>query len=371
MFEGLAHVDAKKGLIHGKPTTMAGFWGSHLGLIDLLIERDGSQWRVLDTTVETRPIATRNAAGQMEPNVESSCDVLNCIAKTHTETLSYTRRAVGKTITPLHSYFAQVADDPSVQVVANAQLWYVKNMLKDTCYEGLPMLSAAAPFRAGGRAGPEHFTDVKPGGLAIKNIADLYQYPNTFRAIRISGAQLKHWLERSAGMFLQVEAGAQDQPLLDPNFPSYHFDVIYGVTYKINVSQPSRFTAGGTLATPHASRIQDLAYNGKPIAEDMDFIVATNNYRASGGGGFIDPDETEIVFEAPVTNRDIVVRYIVEQGTIVPKSDNNWSFAPLKNTTVMFETGPKAIEHLDELDGLAIEHVGDGADGFLQFRIAL
>ncbi len=79
--------------------------------------------------------------------------MLASVQKEHHETLAYVRRAVGKTDAPLHSYFALVADDPSVQIVSIAQRWYVEQMLKGTDYEGLPLLSAAAPDNAGGRGG--------------------------------------------------------------------------------------------------------------------------------------------------------------------------------------------------------------------------
>ena len=130
---------------------------------------------------------------------------------------------MGKTAAPLHTYFALVADDPSVQIVSQAQLWYIAEMMKGTEYEGLPILSAAAPFKAGGRGGPEYYTDVPAGDVAIKNVADLYLYPNTVRAVRITGAQLKDWLERSAGMFNQITPGEADQVLLNPDFPSLQF----------------------------------------------------------------------------------------------------------------------------------------------------
>jgi 2',3'-cyclic-nucleotide 2'-phosphodiesterase/3'-nucleotidase len=370
-FDGLAAVDAKNGYIHGKPTVMGGFWGSHLGLIDLMIERSGTEWRVVTSAVETRPISLRGEDGSVTPLVKSVPKVLKSVADVHEETLEYIRRAVGKTATPLHSYFALVADDPSVQIVSNAQLWYLKDMFKGTEHDGLPMLSAAAPFKAGGRAGPEHYTDVAPGDVAIKNVADLYLYPNTIRAVRITGAQLKGWLERSAGMFLQVNVGEADQPLLNPEFPSYNFDVIDGVTYKIYVSQPSRFDSHGALINEHATRILDLAYEGTPVTDAMEFVVATNNYRAGGGGDFPGADGSTVIFEGPDTNRDIIVRYIVDQGTVDPKADNNWTFAPLADTTVVFETGPKAIAHLGELTSITVEAAGDGVNGFARYRISL
>jgi 2',3'-cyclic-nucleotide 2'-phosphodiesterase/3'-nucleotidase len=366
-----AAVDADKGLIHGKPAVMGGFWGSHLGLIDLLLERDGNAWRVVSSETEARPISKRNEDRSVSALVEDDPAVLEAVRQDHEDTLAYVRRGVGKTSAPLHSYFALVADDPSVQIVSIAQKWYIEQMLAGTEYAGLPILSAAAPFKAGGRGGPEYYTDVAAGDVAIKNVADLYLYPNTVRAVKVTGAELKDWLERSAGMFNQVAPGAQDAALLNPSFPSYNFDVIDGVTYRIDLSQPSKFGPKGELENPEANRIVDLAFDGAPVTDDMEFVIATNNYRASGGGDFPGAKGDTIIFEAPDTNRDVIVRYIVEQGTINPSADANWSFAPMEGTTVLFETGPKARDYIGDVKGVQIEDAGEGADGFAAFRIRL
>ena len=366
-----AAVDAETGLIHGNPATMGGFWGSHLGVIDLMLEREAGEWRVVNQSVETRPISKRNEDRSITALVASDETVLAATEDVHEQTLDYVRRAVGKTAAPLHSYFALVADDPSVQIVSQAQTWYIGEMMKGTPYEGLPILSAAAPFKAGGRGGPEYYTDVPAGDVAIKNVADLYLYPNTVRAVKVTGAEVKDWLERSAGMFNQVTPGSTDQPLLNPEFPSYNFDVIDGVTYQIDLSQPSKFGPKGEPLNPDASRIVNLMYNGQPVTEDMEFIIATNNYRASGGGAFPGAMGDTVIFEGPDTNRDVIVRFIVEQGTIQPSADANWTFAPLPGTEVLFETGPKASDYIDDLKSVDIEAAGDGADGFALYRLKL
>ncbi|MEO1399618.1 MAG: 5'-nucleotidase C-terminal domain-containing protein, partial [Pseudomonadota bacterium] len=170
-------------------------------------------------------------------------------------------------------------------------------------------------------------------------------YPNTVRAVKVTGAEVKDWLERSAGMFNMVEAGKADQVLLNPEFPSYNFDVIDGVTYEIDLSQPSKFAPKGELMNADANRIKNLMFNGAPVTDDMEFVIATNNYRASGGGSFPGADGSTIIFEAPDTNRDVIVRYIVEQGTIKPSADANWTFAPLPGTSVLFDTGPAAAQY--------------------------
>jgi len=370
-YEASDIIDPAAGKLNGKPAVMAGFWGSHLGVIDLMLTHSGGDWQVTTSESAVRPISKRNEDRSITALVEDQPDVLDSVQAEHDETLAYVRRAVGKTSAPLHSYFALVADDPSVQIVSIAQKWYINEMLAGTEYAALPVLSAAAPFKAGGRGGPEYYTDVAAGDVAIKNVADLYLYPNTVRAVKVTGAEVKDWLERSAGMFNQVAPGASDAPLLNDSFPSYNFDVIDGVDYQIDLSQPSKFSPKGELENADANRIVNLMFDGKPVTDDMEFVIATNNYRASGGGDFPGAKGDTIIFEAPDTNRDVIVRYIVEQGTINPSADANWTFKPMEGTSVIFETGPAAKAYVDDLKSVTIEEAGAGPDGFAQFRLQL
>ncbi|MEL7462184.1 MAG: 2',3'-cyclic-nucleotide 2'-phosphodiesterase, partial [Pseudomonadota bacterium] len=111
--------------------------------------------------------------------------------------------------------------------------------------------------------------------------------------------------------------------------------------------------------------------DGAPVTDDVDFILATNNYRATGGGDIPGAKGETIILEAPETKRDVIVRYIVEQGTIEPTADANWTFAPLPGTSVLFDTGPAAAQYVDDVKGVVIEPAGDGDDGFARFRIGL
>jgi 2',3'-cyclic-nucleotide 2'-phosphodiesterase/3'-nucleotidase len=295
--------------------------------------------------------------------------VLSAAQQAHDETLKYVREPVGTTAVPIHSYFALVSDDASVKIVADAQAWYVADQLKNTPYKDLPLLSAAAPFKAGGRSGPNYFTEIKPGPLAIKDMADIYIYPNTVRAVKVTGAQVREWLERSAGIYNQIDpAKAGEQDLINAKFPAFNFDVIAGVQYKIDPTQASRYDDNGKVVNPDAHRIKDLAYKGQPVKDDQVFIVATNNYRAGGGGNFPGADGTTIVFEAPDLTRDAIMRYIIERKEVSPKADGSWSLtAPSSNVTMTFLTGPNASAY--QPAGIKVEKMGDGPEGFVKYRI--
>ena len=118
-------------------------------------------------------------------------------------------------------------------------------------------------------------------------MADIYPYPNSVRVLKVDAATVQEWLERSASIFLRVDPSlTTEQPLLGPAFACYNFDVIDGVEYSIDVTQPARYDNSGALIAPDARRIRGLTYKGAPIDQQQTFLVVTNNYRASGGGGF-------------------------------------------------------------------------------------
>ena len=369
-FAGIDGVDAARGALNNVPAFMPGFWGSHLGVIDLYLTKGDKGWRVARSTIAVRPIYARNGDA-IVPNVEPDPRLLDVARGAHEATLAYVRSPVGEIVSPINSYFALVADDPSVQIVNAAQLWYVKQLAASVpALAGLPILSAAAPFKCGGRGGPDYYTDVAAGPVAIKNVADLYVYPNGLRVVKVSGATVGEWLERSVSLFLRIDPNSRDpQPLLDGAFAAYNFDVIDGVSYAVDVTQPARYDTDGALVHPESHRIRDLTFNGAPIDPKQEFLVVTNSYRAGGGGNFPGCDGTSVVFEAPDANRDVLVRYIVETGHVEPKSDGNWRFQPWPaNTIVTFLTSPAAASAPPPA-GVALSPLGPAPGGFAMYRI--
>jgi 2',3'-cyclic-nucleotide 2'-phosphodiesterase / 3'-nucleotidase len=367
-FDDIPGVDNKRGTLHGKPAVQPGFWGSHLGVIDLTLEKVGPLWKVAGFNVEARQIFERTPDRKIVSKADADTAILASVQAAHDQTLAYVREPIGATSAAIHSYFALVADDPSVQIVAEAQIGYVKTLLAGTPHAALPLLSAAAPFKSGGRGGPNFFTDVPAGPLAIKNVADIYLYPNTVQVVRITGAELKDWLERSAGIFNQIDpAKTEEQPLINPAFAVFNFDVIDGVSYEIDVTQPSKFDTEGKLVEASANRIRNLRLGNQPVTPAQEFVVATNNYRASGGGSF-PGTKTTIILEAPDLNRDVVVRYILEKKTINPTADGNWRLSPVPaNANVTFLTGVGGKDKMPST--LKADLVGDTPDGFVKYRL--
>ena len=365
-FANYPKVDLARGTINGVPAVMPGRWGDHLGVIDLVLDNSGGTWQVKDSKAEIRPIrdpATRKALVSADPLVAQA------IAAEHEGTLAYVRAQVAETRAPIISYFAQVADDPSVQVVSSAQLAYARKAFQGTEFEKLPLLSAAAPFKAGGRQGWSNYTDIPAGPIAVRHVADLYIYPNTLKAVRITGAQVREWLEMSAGQFHRINpSGPEAQNLINDGFPTYNFDTIDGVSYVIDVTQPARYDRTGKLVAPEAHRIADLRYQRQPIDDKAHFIVVTNNYRASGGGNFPGLDGKNIVMDAPEENREALVDYLRTVGRFDPSADDNWRIKPVPGVKLRFVSGAGGIAHLARYPGIRL--VKDNGDGSALFELA-
>ena len=364
-FAAYPQVDLARGSINGVAAVMPGRWGDHLGVVDLTLDNSGGAWRVVNSRAEIRPIFDR---ASRKPLVEADPKVAELIAAEHAGTLAYVRGKVAQTRTAITSYFAQVADDPSVQIVSLAQLAYARRALAGTEFEGLPLLSAAAPFKAGGRQGWTYYTDIPAGRLSIRHVADLYIYPNTIKAVRVTGATVREWLEMSAGAFNRIDAaGAAEQNLINDAFPTFNFDTLDGVSYQIDVTQAARYGVDGKLVAPASHRIVNLQYQGQPLDDAARFVVVTNNYRASGGGNFPGLDGKNIVMDAPDENREALVQYMRSATTLDPAADNNWRIQPVPGVKLRFLSGSGGLAHLARYPQITL--IKDNGDGSALFEL--
>jgi 2',3'-cyclic-nucleotide 2'-phosphodiesterase / 3'-nucleotidase len=145
--------------------------------------------------------------------------------------------------------------------------------------------------------------------------------------------------------------------------------VIDGVEYTIDVTQPARYDESGALIAPKARRIRDLTFKGAPIGPSQLFLVVTNNYRASGGGGFPGCDGTSVVIEAQETNRDVLLKYVGSKTEIAPKSNSAWRFAPWPGAVVATYLTSPAASDLPAPPGLKLTPMGLAPGGFLKLRV--
>lgn len=358
-YEKYAGVDGVNGKINGTPVTMAGKYGDHLGVIDLNLRYTDGKWSVVGSKAAIRKIDTKSKVAD---------ERITAIAKeSHEGTVKYVRQQVGTTSAPITSYFALVKDDPSVQIVNNAQIWYAKKELAGTPEANLPILSAAAPFKAGTRGDATAYTDIPAGPIAIKNVADLYLYDNVTAILKVTGAQLKEWLEMSAGQFNTIDPTSKEpQQLVNPNYRTYNFDVIDGVTYEFDVTQPNKYDREGKTVNPDASRVRNLKYQGKEVTADQEFIVVTNNYRANGKfPGVRDASLNQLL---GLENRQAIINYILEEKNINPSADGNWHFtSSIKDADVRFLTADKAKDLIGK-DGDIVYLEPSNQEGFGEFR---
>jgi 2',3'-cyclic-nucleotide 2'-phosphodiesterase/3'-nucleotidase len=332
----LPHVDKAKGTVFGVPTVMANLWGKNLGVVKFSLRHDGKGWQVeRDRTV----VESRSTEQGNKQYVAADPQVMELVRAEHEATIAYVKTPVGSTDFRMSTYFADVGDSSAIEVVNQAQTAYVRKYVAANLpqYANLPVLSMASAFKSGfGGAGD--YTDVAPGNLALNNAADLYLYPNALYAVKVDGAGLKAWLEKAAGRFNTIDpAKAEPQELLNPAFPSFNFDTVTSAAlgYEIDVTRAP------------GQRIRNLTLNGKPVADAQAFLVATNNYRASGGGNFPGLDGSKTVIASPDASRDVLIDYIRTAKQLTRAANGaqrSWRFAQVKTAgPVVFHSAPGKI----------------------------
>ena len=380
-----ARVDAVNGFVNGVPTVMAQSWGRRLGIIKMTYVYTAGKWVVqpAKTTVEARGFNYTDG----KTSVAADPAIATLVATEHSATIAYAKQPLGVTTDfEMSAYFALAGDVSAIELVNQAQLDYVKKYIAASTdptiasYQNIPVISCSAPFKAG-RNGPTDFTDVAPGaspaapiGLQVRNPGDLYLYSNNnLQAVKIKGADLQAWLETAAQQFGQINPALTTEQDLVPSYGTiYNYDVFYAennaLTYQIDVTKPA------------GSRIVNLTYLGKPVAATDDFIVATNDYRAGGGGNVPGIDGSKTIIKSPDANQTVVSNYLKALGSSTGKvtlaangSANSWSFVKVATAgPVILRSAPG---HLALAQSSGIKNVtAEGsidASGFSHYAIDL
>ncbi len=359
--------DVAAGRIHGVPAVMPGSWGSHLGVIDLTLEKRRGRWQVADSRSSLRAIRD---AQTRQPLAAPDRALEALLQPAHQATLDLIRQTVAEAPQPLHSYFDLVQPSAALALVARAQRQYAREALRGTRWQDLPLLSAAAPFRSGGRQGWRSYVDIAPGPMSVKHVSELYPYPNTMKVLQLSGAELREWLERSAAQFRRIEPGTDaPQALIDEAHPTFNYDVILGIDYEIDPSQPARYGADGRrVPGVDTKRITALRHQGEPVRDEQTFLLVTNSYRASGGGNFPAAGPARVVLDAPDENREALQR-LLQAGRAfdVEADEGRWALKLPAGSHVQFRSSPAARRLLT--DDARIRWLRDDPEGFALYEL--
>jgi 2',3'-cyclic-nucleotide 2'-phosphodiesterase/3'-nucleotidase len=214
----------------------------------------------------------------------------------HKAAVRYANTPIGTTPVEWRGDSARVTDTPLIDFVLEVERQASGAQLASTAAFSLDASLAAGP-------------------ITVARIAALYPYDNTLRAVRITGAQLREYLEQSARYFRPGPNGTAE---VDPAIPGFNYDIVAGVDYTIDVSRPI------------GERITTLAYQGKPVAPTDSFTMALNNYRQTGGGGFAMLATAPVVYDKQLEIRQLLIDEVKRRGTIRPADyfHLNWRIVP-------------------------------------------
>lgn len=261
-------------------------WAASVGVAELRLEYGGGEWRVASKRSLLIP-----TAGHAE-----EAAVTRTVAAGHEAARNYVAMVIGSTDTRWSADSGRVIDTPLADLILDVE--------RRTAHSDL---ASTAVFDVGAR--------IESGPVTVGEIARLYPYENTLSAVRITGAQLKSYLEYSARYYGTY--GTSEQPV-HTDVPGYNFDVVSGADYTIDLSRP----VGG--------RITSLSVRGKPVTDMDTFTLALNNYRRSGGGGYAMLKDAPEVYTGTAEIRDLLIAEVERRKHISPNDyfHRNWSIVP-------------------------------------------
>jgi 2',3'-cyclic-nucleotide 2'-phosphodiesterase/3'-nucleotidase len=288
IFMGHTHREVADTTINGVLVQQAKNWGTSLAVAELDLRFEGERWAI----ASKHGRILRPAPGSTSPRLEAA------LAQAHERTRAYVAERIGISTEEWTSSLARTRDTPILDLINDVQM-------RVTGAE----LSAASAFSLTSR--------IPRGPVTVADVAGLYVYDNTLKAIRISGAQLRAYLEKSAEYYLPCPAQACET-LTNPNVPGYNYDVVSGVDYTLDLTKPV------------GQRLVRLERNGRAVVDADSFTIAINNYRASGSGGFSMLIGAPVVYDRGEGIRDLLIADIRRRGTLRPADvfRQNWEIVP-------------------------------------------
>ncbi|MFB6526949.1 bifunctional metallophosphatase/5'-nucleotidase [Streptomyces sp. NPDC056399] len=266
-------------------------WGQRLTLFDFDLVWEKGRW-----TVE------KVAAQVLNSNtVAEDPEIAGLLGDEHKKVVAYVNQIIGTSTAAMTTADAPWKDEPIIDLINVVQAETVKAALAGGAHAALPVLSQASCFSRTAR--------IPAGQVSIKDAAGLYPFENTLEARLMTGAQLKDYLEFSARYYVQTPAGAPVDTAKLTNadgIPDYNYDAVSGLTYDIDIARPA------------GSRIVNLSFEGKPLDPAAKFVLAVNNYRASGGGAFPHVAGAQQLWADSDEIRNTIIRWVQAKGTVDP-----------------------------------------------------
>ncbi|GGV50858.1 multifunctional 2',3'-cyclic-nucleotide 2'-phosphodiesterase/5'-nucleotidase/3'-nucleotidase [Streptomyces longisporoflavus] len=266
-------------------------WGQRLTLFDFDLVWSKGRW-----TVEKVGAQVRNSNTAKEDR-----KITRLLADEHEKVVAYVNQVIGTSTQAMSTAEGPYKDVAIIDLISHVQAETVKEALKGGQYAALPVLSQASCF--------SRTAGIPAGEVTIKDAAGLYPFENTLEARLVTGAQLKEYLEFSARYYVRTAAGAPVDPAKltnADNIPDYNYDALHGVTYEIDIAKPA------------GSRIVKLSFDGKDIDPKAEFVLAVNNYRASGGGNFPHVAAAKQLWANSDEIRNTIIQWVQAKGTVDP-----------------------------------------------------
>ncbi len=266
-------------------------WGQRLTVFDFDLVWSKGRW-----TVEKVGAKVLNSN-----TVAEDPKIVKLLGDEHEKVVAYVNQVIGTSTAAMTTAQAAWKDEPLIDLINHVQVETVRAALAGGAYAALPVLSQASCF--------SRTAAVVAGEVTIKDAAGLYPFENTLEARVLTGAQLKEYLEFSAKYYVQTAAGAAvDTSKLTNagNTPDYNYDVVSGVTYEVDIAKPA------------GSRIVNLAFEGEPVDAAAEFVLAVNNYRASGGGAFPHIAGAKQVWANSEEIRNTIITWVQAKGVLDP-----------------------------------------------------